>query len=354
MQIGLQSLIILLDRLAVPFCNYPAPAGATAPMELATLKKALAFASRMRLRPLCVLSGELPPAKVLAALRRIKHQKLVPWALYSRMPGAWPVINLSELRSMKKPGRRAENVILRVQRQKLGGLANAFARLKGHFKRINVRLLELEKYTENNFREYRRQCALVARQIAAQKWPRQGTECNLLTDRLVLRGMNNCGAGLAHVTVAPNGCFYLCPAFYYQDEADAVGSLNDGLKIKNPRLLTVEGAPICRSCDAFQCLRCVWLNKRSTEEINTPSRQQCVAAHLERAAVQSLRKKLLAKRSAGRLSPMEKLDYLDPLEKLIRKTASLAAAAPGRRRRQGARRAQVELQRLAGARGEIS
>lgn len=118
--------------------------------------------------------------------------------------------------------------------------------------------------------------------------------------------MNNCNAGYESITLAPNGKFYVCPGFYQDDMYD-VGSLDDGLKIKNQHLYELRFAPICRTCDAYHCKRCIWLNKKTTFEVNTPSKEQCIISHLERNASRIL-------------SPdgISEINYLDPFEKLSR------------------------------------
>ena len=120
----------------------------------------------------------------------------------------------------------------------------------------------------------------------------QSVQLNLLTDRLILKEMNNCNAGVNNVTLAPNGRFYLCPAFYYEDDSQSVGDLTTGLDIRNQQLLQFDHAPICRVCDAYHCRRCVWMNGRLTGDMNTPSHQQCVVAHIERNASCYLQRKL--------------------------------------------------------------
>jgi len=109
-------------------------------------------------------------------------------------------------------------------------------------------------------------------------------QINLLTDRILLDKMNNCNAGIENITLAPNGKFYVCPAFYLENENDSVGDLVTGINIKNKYLYQLQNAPLCRKCDAYQCKRCVWLNRKTTREVNTPSHEQCVVAHIERNA----------------------------------------------------------------------
>ena len=127
--------------------------------------------------------------------------------------------------------------------------------------------------------------------------------------------MNNCGAGDTSITLASNGAFYVCPAFYYFDEASSIGSLSKGLNIKNNQLYQLSHAPLCRNCDAYQCKRCIWLNQKMTLEVNTPSHEQCVISHLER---NSSRELLMNIRKHGIFMPnveINEINYLDPFEK---------------------------------------
>ena len=86
-------------------------------------------------------------------------------------------------------------------------------------------------------------------------------------------------------------------------------------KIKNKQLYRLDHAPICRHCDAWQCKRCIWLNRKTTLEVNTPSHEQCVVAHLERNASRELLENI---RKHGMFLPeteIKEIDYLDPFDK---------------------------------------
>ena len=155
-------------------------------------------------------------------------------------------------------------------------------------------------------------------------------QLNLLTDRMMLDKMNNCNAGWENITLAPDGKFYVCPAFYHAQQADgsemsisevcekgfSIGDLKSGLGIKNPQLYRLDHAKLCRNCDAYQCKRCIWLNRKTTCEVNTPSHEQCVVAHLERNASRVLLNNI---RKHGSFLPekeeIKEIDYLDPFDK---------------------------------------
>ena len=107
----------------------------------------------------------------------------------------------------------------------------------------------------------------------------------------------------------------MCPAFYLEADGYSVGDLENGPDIKNPQLYQLDHAPICRKCDAFHCRRCAWLNRKTTLEVNTPSHEQCVVAHLERNASREL---LASIRTLGVFLPdneIPEIDYLDPFDK---------------------------------------
>ena len=66
------------------------------------------------------------------------------------------------------------------------------------------------------------------------------------------------------------------------EEMNACGSVDEGVYIPLEELYRLDHAPICRVCDAWQCKRCVWMNRKRTLEVNTPSRGQCITSHVVR------------------------------------------------------------------------
>ena len=179
-------------------------------------------------------------------------------------------------------------------------------------KRVNLVLTDIETFSENDFARYEEVLREISNSIVA-RFQRETflPEVNTLTDRITLDQMNNCNAGIESITLAPNGNFYVCPGFFYEEKP--VGNIDSGLCIKNPQLLMIKNASICSQCDAYQCKRCVWLNKKTTLEINTPSHEQCVVSHIERNASRELLIRL--KKSGFKTdSKIKRIGYLDPFE----------------------------------------
>ena len=196
--------------------------------------------------------------------------------------------------------------------------------------RLNVVITDIENFTGEDFKKYKEVLVYFSDVLETCYVEGKSPQLNLLTDRMMLDGMNNCNAGVENVTLAPNGKFYICPAFYLSKKCDgneksldevcqkgySIGSLKDGLGIKNPQLYKLDHAPICRNCDAYQCKRCVWLNRKTTLEVNTPSHEQCVVAHLERNASRKLLNSI--RKHSSFLTEQEEIkeiDYIDPFEK---------------------------------------
>lgn len=180
--------------------------------------------------------------------------------------------------------------------------------------RINLIFSDTVKIDDAVLNEYRIFLNRLIPIVVSEYKKHHMVQLNILTDRLFLKEMNNCNAGSEVVTIAPNGEFYICPAFYL-DNAPNIGDLIKGLDIKNGQLYKISYAPICRICDAYQCKRCVWLNKLYTHEVNTPGHEQCVVSHIERNASWLL---LMELQTYGILDDckIEKIAYLDPFEKI--------------------------------------
>ena len=72
------------------------------------------------------------------------------------------------------------------------------------------------------------------------------------------------------------------------------------------------------NCDSYQCKRCIYLNKKLTGEYNTPSKIQCLLSHYERDVSRKLQQRLINKGLISNKNIITKLDYNDPLEKIVR------------------------------------
>lgn len=308
----LQYLVILLAEDSVSFCHYENRNIGNL-LSINALKDGLGFSMLENLSVQYVFpEGELP-VEYLTVLEQVENVKIMPAnSPYVEKANVLIFNGLSNLKSAKSGVPyvvRCGKDEFFVNYEKLISLLDVTPHLSVVFK-------DLVKFNENDFALYKTVLSKLSNHIEKLYVDGKSPQFNLLTDRVYLDKMRNCEAGVKTITLAPDGKFYVCPAFYYSGELPC-GNPNDGLDIKNPQLYKLEYAPICRHCDAYHCRRCVWLNKHTTLEVNTPSHEQCVVSHIERNAAKSL---LSAIRKHGEFMPqlpeIAEIDYLDPFDKI--------------------------------------
>lgn len=307
----LQYLIIQLDDTSTSYCHYTNNADEPRLISQDDLRKGILFAMKENLMIQYVLPDYELPAEYIEIMENIDNSKIA--SSESVYVGDADVVVLNGWKSglTLNEGRV---YVLRINKlslfEKYGEIEAVIAKCL----RLNIVVTDIETFTEDDFETYKRVLGILSAKMEELYIGGSNVQLNLLTDRIMLDKMNNCNAGWESIALAPDGRFYVCPAFYSAD-GYSIGSLAKGVDIKNPQLYCLEYAPLCRRCDAYQCKRCIWLNCKTTLEVNTPSHEQCVAAHLERNASRML---LMNIRKSKTFLPekgdIKEISYLDPFD----------------------------------------
>ncbi len=309
----IQYLVILLDDTSVSFCHYNNPNNGQRLIPLDTLKAGIVYAMKENLNIQFVYPLYSLPEEYQETIDSVDHIKIKP----SACAGDADVIVCNSVEELKELAdiKKGASCLLRTDRLSLFKQVKDVLPLLCKMERLNVVVTDVDAFTERDFNTYKEVLDKLAKEVEKLYVSGKTIQLNILTDRMMLDKMNNCGAGDNCITLAPDGKFYLCPAFYLSEDGFAVGDIASGLDIKNQQLYRLDYAPLCRKCDAYQCKRCVWLNRKTTLEVNTPSHEQCVVAHLERNASRNL---LQAIRKHGTFLPekedISEIDYLDPFD----------------------------------------
>ena len=316
----LQYLIIQLDDTSVSYCHYDNPKKECNLISLDNLKAGILFAMKENLMIQMVYPDYQLPEEYEATIETIDHVKIKP-ITQSTDANVVVIDSWNDLDSLK-----ADKEIAYVLRTGKVSFFECYSRLLpilDEVSRLNVVIKDVESFTDDDFAQYKTILDEIASKVKDCYEKNHAVQLNLLTDRMMLDKMNNCNAGWESITLAPDGRFYVCPAFYLADEEEdfglgkakySVGDLKNGLDIKNPQLYRLDHAPLCRKCDAYQWRRCVLLNRKTTYEINTPSHEQCVMAHVERNASRDLLESI---RTLGTFLPdkeIKEINYLDPFD----------------------------------------
>jgi len=297
-------LIILLDDTSVSFCGYINSRKDRRLIPLDVLRKGIIWGMKENLNIQFVYPNYSLPKEYCDLVETIDHTKIGPLGCGEKLD----FIVVDTLRNIKRS--QSQTYIWQCSLEELNKEMVAVKEALGNVQRLNMMLTDIHTWSQHEFSTYKVILEDLTDSVVELYQQGKNVQLNLLTDRLILESMNNCGAGDTSISLAPDGRFYVCPVFY---PSECVGSIDYGVSIPNKQLYRIDHAPICRVCDAFQCQRCIWLNREMTGDNNTPSHQQCVAAHLERNA--SLRLKQKLKELGIKLkhtSEMKEIDYLDP------------------------------------------
>ncbi len=309
----IQYLVILLDDTSVSFCHYNNANSKQRLVSLDTLKAGIRYAMKENLNIQFVYPDYSLPEEYEEAIDSVDHIKIKPFVCAD---GA-DVVIFGDVETLVGAADLSRGVAYTLRTDKHSLFAGVEKLVPTLYKveRLNIVITDIESFTDTDFDTYKAVLDTLAKELEKVYVEGKAVQLNLLTDRMMLDKMNNCGAGDSCVTLAPDGKFYLCPAFYLAPDGFAIGDIVSGLYIKNPQLYRLDHATLCRNCDAYQCKRCIWLNRKTTLEVNTPSHEQCVTAHLERNASRNL---LLAIRKHGTFlsgkEDIREIDYLDPFD----------------------------------------
>lgn len=325
----LQYLVILLDDTSTSYCHADNPLTEPRLIPLETLRDAILFAMKQNLMIQFVYPDYELPEEYKTLIDTIDHFDAVSSLCedVALLQHAQLVV-FNEWTGIQYGTFCTDTIYtLRNTKEELFERYKMLTHILSASRRLNIIITDVEQFADTDIVHYKEMLSFLSEAIFHNYCNKQNLQLNILTDRLLLTEMHNCEAGQSNITLAPNGKFYLCPAFYYDEQMGrsnrmnhttkeanrSVGDLSTGINIPNQHLLGLEHAPICRICDAYQCHRCIWLNEHLTWDSNTPSHQQCLLAHLERNAAAILSARLQEK-GLG-IQCFAETETLDPFEK---------------------------------------
>lgn len=271
------AVVVLLSSKSTSFCVSDNPYHDETLLPLASLQQIVEKAKKEDLKLDFVFPERDMPDGYMEVINSIEHHNITPVAAKSMgdavVFNGWNDVSAFDIGN--------KFCILRTSLVNFYNSIGKLTPLLQNAERLNIVFTDEEKFCKDDKQPYQEALEQLS-QIVLIEW-QKGHEVNLnvITDRLQLTEMDNCNAGWKSVTLAPNGKYYICPDYYYANEEDSCGDIENGPDIKNPLLYKLNHAPLCRDCGAYHCQRCVFLNKKKTLEVNIPSYEQCAKAEIE-------------------------------------------------------------------------
>lgn len=186
-------------------------------MPIETLKKGILYGMKQNLMIQYVFPDYELPKEYAEVIEGIDNVKIYPI-------GHKPVTGINdgsdtdvEVTNTVPEKVEAKNLVLRLTFSEMLKQKDAIAKLFSSGARINLCITDVEQFSDEQIETYKQ--VLIEWNAALLELYKQGLspQFNLLIDRMMLEKMHNCEAGVSNITLAPNGKFYLCPAFYYDE-----------------------------------------------------------------------------------------------------------------------------------------
>ena len=191
----LQYLIILLDDTSTSFCHYEIPQRERKLIPLDTLRQGIRFAMMENLMIQFVYPDYELPAEYSEIVESIDHSKIKPKANEADVM----VVSESVNESVEIP------VVWRIGKERLFNEAELVTSMLEKTPRLNIVITDVESFTDDDFEQYKTLLGKLSESIEKMYVEGKHPQLTLLTDRMMLTQMNNCGAGDMSITLAPNG-----------------------------------------------------------------------------------------------------------------------------------------------------
>lgn len=310
-----KNMYFIMADDASEHCNYNSKKESNIVMDKEIAKKGLEFCEKYFFKPVILNSKKGDRILNLDELSTLSRLEIVDQGieLPYRNNDSFIVVEANNIDSFEG----SKIVLLNIHNSDVKRLAEIVEKLIPKCTRINI----IFKFDIINIdmNLYRNELEKIEKILFDYLSKKIFKEINVITDRLFLEDMNNCDCGENNFALAPNGKIYVCPAYYYEDENQFVGDLENGITdLDLLQTFSYDNSPVCKRCDAYQCNRCVFENKHITGEHNIPSSNQCIKSHIERNVSMNLQKKLEKQKiEFGFGKSILEVKYLDPIEIII-------------------------------------
>ena len=193
----LQYLIILLDDSSTSYCHYENTERGKGLIALESLRQGIFFAMKENLMIQFVYPDYVLPEAYHKAIQSIDHSDIVPATCEDkRLLEEAEVIVLNDWEEAERIAWREDACyVLRATKSEWFANYKQVGNALGMVQRMNVVITDIDQFTEEDFATYEGVLSSLSETLEQLYVEGKAPQLNLLTDRMMLKQMNNCNAG---------------------------------------------------------------------------------------------------------------------------------------------------------------
>ena len=265
-------LVICLDGSMTPYCNYKKTVKPTQIMSPLVVKQAIEFAKNNYFIPV-FLGNDLD-------IKNVKDYIQIVDSSSKQTGNAWVIFDNNVNKNIN-----ANIAILLINKFNIENLfyfVEKLVKINGA-KKINIVLQDIMNFEDKNLETYKEQLMQILEFLLECD---DEVDVNVFSKKIAMTeeiqtDILGCEAGINNFAVMPNGKIYICPGFYFLDENINIGDLEQGINFDYANELMSYSSAECGHCKNYNCRRCVYLNKISTNEYTIPPDIQCKISRIE-------------------------------------------------------------------------
>lgn len=218
----LQYLVILLDNTSTSYCHYENTCHEKKLISIEDLKQGIFYGMKENLMIQFVYPNYELPQEYKEIIDTIDHSDIVSSSCEDdELRKNADVIIHHDWNGIQFSSFDKDRIYtLRTSKEDLFDRYKLIKDIISFSRRLNIVITDIENFTEEDFNKYKEVLVYLSDVLKTCYLEGKSPQLNILTDRMMLNGMNNCNAGVENITLAPNGKFYICPAFYLSKECD--------------------------------------------------------------------------------------------------------------------------------------
>ncbi|NBH28742.1 CXXX repeat peptide maturase, partial [Lachnospiraceae bacterium] len=284
----LRYLYFITGDNAQSHCCYKTNTNETCIMEEKILKGGLDFCLQNNLAPIFL-------GRINHGLNHKEHlyYEIIDYKQLVKDDTAMPIYyGLADL-SVEVENKSSVGILL-IDKENLKDVVKWTKKLWHIHHRINLFIQDSDDWGTTDFDEYRHQLMEISDMVYESYERGEKNQINVLTDLIFATRAQDCGAGVTSIALAPNGKFYICPGFYYNNKGKEkeLGDINGKNILLDKHFFKRSASEPCIDCSIQNCNRCRYSNFIHTNEIHIPIDAQCEINYINAEMSNILQKKL--------------------------------------------------------------